>query len=203
MKHAFVLRFAVLWFALSSASVAWSQVDPLTLWTWSDGASCDIRNDGNFSSTVGCCGSPGWRACGYVVNWNKGLSPGCTDPGQNILRTDSYDHTVICNLDSPPIVIPPLIFGSTSTTFYVGTDFHVFRSTFDPTIQSPYRRHYRPMVHQQALNGPPSSGIPAPAIPSISPIRHGHRRRPHHRRWRWRSSPPIEPSGKPAPSGST
>jgi Divergent InlB B-repeat domain/Calcineurin-like phosphoesterase len=160
MKHAFVLRFAVLWFALSSASVAWSQVDPLTLWTWSDGASCDIRNDGNFSSTVGCCGSPGWRACGYVVNWNKGLSPGCTDPGQNILRTDSYDHTVICNLDSPPIVVPPFNVGSTSATFYVGSDFHVFRGTFNPTVQS----HIAGTIGTWATSKaqwPSGAGIPA------------------------------------------
>jgi cytolysin (calcineurin-like family phosphatase) len=142
----------------STGSVATAQ-DPLTIWTWSDSAGSCVLN-GSTVDQLGCCGSPGQRECGYVIKWNKGGSPGCTDPDQNILRNNSYDGTVVCNLDSPAKVIPAPPPTSTSATFYVGSDYHVFRGTFDPAIQS----HFPGTLAQWATSKAPwpsNSGIPA------------------------------------------
>jgi hypothetical protein len=116
----------------------YSQYDPFTLWTWSDGIGngrCTV-NTGNNSDEEGCCGSPGRRECAYVVNWGKVLGPGCTDPDQNIVRNDSYEHKVVCNLGDTPSVIPPLVLHPQNVTFYVGADYHVFRGTFSPLVQA-------------------------------------------------------------------
>ncbi len=153
----------IAWLGLAIAPVGWCQTDPLTIWTWTDnllGKSCDIRSDINTSSTIGCCGSPGWRECDYVVNWTKWNGLGCTDPNQNVLREDNYSHLPVCNLGGiPPALLLPIV-NPNKVTFYVGSDYHVFRGDFDPAMQA-YFPGVMGLFATSKAPWPQKSGIPA------------------------------------------
>src|SRR5438067_5357627 len=81
--------------------------------TQKDGLLCDPQlGSEDFLWQSGCCGSPGNRECAKVLHFGKGPwgdSPGCTDPDSNILRWNSYDHKLICNLYDPFIALPALL----------------------------------------------------------------------------------------------
>ena len=91
----------------------------------------DISTNYNY----GCCGSPGRRECGADLHYTKWLSTGCTDPGSNVYQADTQE----CDLGSPNILtdpvapgIPP---GGRDFTFYVTSDSHPWRDTFNPQGQ--------------------------------------------------------------------
>ncbi len=163
---AYLLPFAVLVSALAPPLVRAGDSQPDTIFTWSDAfGSCNPQS----GSTSGCCGGPGRRECGYVINWNKWLGPGCTDPGDNITRINSYDtddHNV-CDLPHPTTGAPAVPFDflssspeGTQFTFYAASDLHYFRSGFDYVNQA-YSGFDVNLFAAQHWAWPAGSGIPA------------------------------------------
>src|ERR1035438_7646866 len=77
--------------------------DALNIMSTNDGTNaCDQQHgaDNQFYN-AGCCGMPGNRECPFVMTWGKGPwgdSPGCADPPSNILRWNSYNSNLFCQL---------------------------------------------------------------------------------------------------------
>jgi len=136
--------------------------NPFTLWYWNEGGlPCNAQYDGYDLQTYGCCGSPGRRECNYVINWDKFFDgSGCTDPDQNIIRPDTYNHNkTVCNLGDVPIVFPAYVPDPDNVTFYVGADYHVFRTDFDPYTQAYFPRTLGQFAKSKAP-WPGNAGIP-------------------------------------------
>jgi len=152
MKRLFWLLLPLA-FILLPAPHAHAQTDygdnnPFDILTDYDIATCDPQNaDSSRSAWVGCCGSPGRRSCanGYL---SLGSQPVCLDVASK-LQTDPYGSTPICTMSAPgPDNVGPLGQTGTDMTFYVTSDIHFFRTTFNLTDQ---------LTHVRVLNNYPSS----------------------------------------------
>lgn len=92
---------------------------------------CRPQQGDNSNNTYGCCGSPGLRECGADLHYTKWFSTGCTDPDSNVYHADTQD----CNLGSPSLIANPISpdapLGGRDFTFYVTSDSHPWRGTFN------------------------------------------------------------------------
>jgi Calcineurin-like phosphoesterase len=160
-------RFILLACAAAISTTAFAQnspniTDPLTMLTYKDsaGACTPQRADAGAANVTGCCAAPGRRSC--AGNGTNGYSlPAClsVDPS---LKPDAYGIGTLCTLAAPAIdpVISTLGQTGTEMTFYVTSDIHFFRRTYNLTDQ---------ITHVQVLNNffstgadwPVNSGIPA------------------------------------------
>jgi hypothetical protein len=146
----------------ASAQYPATTTDPLNILTNQDQgspASCVAqRRDTGLSYVAGCCAAPGRRSCSGASN------PSCFNVDSN-LTTDLYNpgsSATFCSLTA--ITTDPAIdsLPETGTTidFYVTSDLHFFRRTYNLTDQ---------LAHVQIINNffatganwPTDSGIPA------------------------------------------
>lgn len=136
--------------------------DPLTILTYKDTAGVCVpqRSDAGAINVAGCCAAPGRRGCsGNAAN---GFAfPACLSLDAT-LTLDSYNAGILCALPSVSVdpVLPTLGQTGTDMTFYVTSDIHFFRRTYNLTDQ---------ITHVKVLNNffstaaiwPAGTGIPA------------------------------------------
>jgi cytolysin (calcineurin-like family phosphatase) len=140
--------------------------DPFTILTYNDSAGVCVpqRADAGAANVAGCCAAPGRRGCNGN-GANDFVLPACLslDPS---LALDPYDAGVLCTLATVSVdpVVPTLGQTGTDMTFYVTSDIHFFRRTYNLIDQ---------LTHVKVLNGFFSTGATWPAgagIPAGTPI---------------------------------
>jgi hypothetical protein len=153
MKRLFWLLLPLAFFLLPAphahAQAEYGDTNPLDILTNDDISTCTPQNaDKSTSAWVGCCGSPGRRSCatGYLT---FGLSPVCLSVAST-LKGDPYGSTPLCTMSAPGIDsnLGLLVQSGTDMTFYVTSDIHFFRSTFNLSDQ---------LTHVKVLNSYPST----------------------------------------------
>jgi hypothetical protein len=139
------------------------------LLTYSDGGPCNPQHgaDNSFYNT-GCCGSGGNRECSGVIHFGKGPwgdSPGCVDPGSNILRWNSYYSNLVCQLPGAQPEATDLLptdhpLGSPRDfQFIVTSDLHYYRLWYNVADQV---NHVQRINDEQILGA--ASGHPYTAV---------------------------------------
>jgi hypothetical protein len=144
--------------------------DPFTILTYKDlaGSCVPQQADAGATNVAGCCAAPGRRNCsgnganGYVL-------PACLTLDSTLVP-DPYGAGTLCTLS--PVTVDTALNGlgqtGTDMTFYITSDIHYFRRTYNLTDQ---------LTHVQVLNNfyqtgtkwPSGSGIPA-NTPTASPL---------------------------------
>lgn len=164
------VMFALLCSLAMPAAGQYTPASTKSILTQNDGLPCDPQHgsDKGFYSS-GCCGSSGNRECGFVLHFGKGPwgdSPGCTDPDSNILRWNSYDSKLICNLYDPLPVLPALVVPAKPPVrdfqFFVTSDLHFYRIWYNIDDQIRHPSRINAMHAVAAAAGHPYAAVVVP-----------------------------------------
>jgi len=148
--------------ATASAQNTPNITDPFTMLTYKDSAGACIpqQKDAAASNVAGCCAAPGRTSC--TGNGTNGQSlPACLSL-DSTFAADPYGAGVLCTLSAPAIdpVLSSLGQTGTDLTFYVTSDIHYFRRTYNLTDQLTHVKVLN-NFYATGANWPSSSGIPA------------------------------------------
>jgi hypothetical protein len=168
LLRGFLLTFAFLQtlggvcaFAQNSPSL----VDPFAVLTYKDSAGSCVpqQADNGVAYVAGCCVAPGRRGC--TGSANGYALPACLTLDSS-LAFDPYGQGLLCTL--PAVTTDPALatLGQTGSdmTFYITSDIHFFRRTYNLTDQ---------LTHVKVLNSFGSSGAVWPGgagIPAGTPV---------------------------------
>jgi hypothetical protein len=169
--------FALLSSLAIPANGQYTPTSTKSILTQNDGLPCDPQHgsDNAFYSS-GCCGSPGRRACAFVLHFGKGPwgdSPGCTEPDSNILRWNSYDSKLVCNLYDPLPALPALVSPAKPPVrdfqFFVTSDLHFYRIWYNINDQIGHPARINAMHAAAAAAGHPYAAVVVPGDLTTGP----------------------------------
>ncbi len=146
----------------ASAQDSPNVTNPFTILTYKDstGSCTPQRADAGATNVAGCCAAPGRRNC-KGNGTNGQVLPLCLSLDSTV-ATDPYGTGPLCTLSVPTVdtVLNGLGQTGTDMTFYVTSDLHFFRRTYNLTDQLTHVKVLN-NFHATGASWPSDSGIPA------------------------------------------
>jgi hypothetical protein len=106
----------------------------VTIWDYYQVPPCNPElGEESITHSLGCCGSPGRPQCNFPV---RPSNTPCTYPPSNLVGADSTCYIQTLAHEQVNLLAPARDFTPTDFTFFVTSDIHIFRDTYDPATQS-------------------------------------------------------------------